>query len=260
MVDPHVVALAYRIEFPKDITYANPPAVCVENAEFEGALKDGIFVVRMRAHYPDVQSAKAVVNPYLRGWEISSGLSNGGRPILKFCFTNAEVIDRAPVEHQSTQMHADILLEAVTLTATCDAHLTKANYPEPPKDFVMSPLLETLWNRYERYCQGRETLYGMAYFCFTAIVYDEPDGAVKKAASKYNIDRAVLGAITNFSSNLGGTSEGRKKQEGKDLVDATPAEYTWLQAVVPAIIRQVGAVNAGVLPARLTMAMLPALQ
>lgn len=42
--------------------------------------------------------------------------------------------------------------------------VTLHKYPDPPKLFILTPDVETLWHRYEGYLQGKEPLSSMAYF------------------------------------------------------------------------------------------------
>ncbi len=57
----------------------------------------GIVTFQLKEHYPTEESARQVVEPYLRAWEISRALK-AGNPELAFQFEAAEVIDRGAAE------------------------------------------------------------------------------------------------------------------------------------------------------------------
>ena len=73
MRDPHVVALRYHIEHSEELTSGdNPPPIERETAAFRMRLADGVATFQMKEHHSSEDSARQVVDEYLRPWEISA--------------------------------------------------------------------------------------------------------------------------------------------------------------------------------------------
>jgi hypothetical protein len=253
MKDPHIKTLCYRAEAAEGITFDAPPPVTVTESEFEGVLDSGKFIARMLQHFPTEAEARASVDPFLRAWEISHGI-NGGRAELHFVFDHSEIIDRAPL--LPGEFRLNTTLAPLTLTGhAVTVRLKRKAYPAPPQRFVASDAVELTWSRYQRYKNGEEPLYSMAFACMTVIGAGARGGGRRDAASRYNIDLDVLNKLGDLSSDRGTPQEARKITP--NLQRATSDEIAWLEAVVPALIRQVGIVEGGGSPAQLTMSDLP---
>lgn len=135
-------------------------------------------------------------------------------------------------------------------------HLTRSVYPAPPTGFKASPNVRTLWDRYQHYREGRESLPGMAYFCLTLLetmAGRQPEDAAKKrkisnarkkAAEKYHIDENVLAKLGDLSSARGDARTARKATAMAR--SHTPAEVAWTESAIRAIIHRVGKVDARV--------------
>jgi hypothetical protein len=74
MIDPHVVSLRYKAISGANVEFANPPAIEVGQEQFLGELRAGAFVARMGDHFATIAEARAVVDPFLEAWSITSGL------------------------------------------------------------------------------------------------------------------------------------------------------------------------------------------
>lgn len=255
MKDPHVKTLCYRAEAAEGITFKAPPPVIVAESEFEGVLDSGKFTARMLEHFPTEVEARASVDAFLRAWEISHGV-NSGRAELHFVFDHSEITDRAPLLPGEMRMNAT--LGQLTMTGhAVTMRLGRKVYPAPPQRFVASDAVELMWMRHQRYKNGGEPLYSMAYACMTVIGAGARGGSRMGAASKYNIGLDVLNKLGDLSSDRGTPQEARKITP--NLQQATPDEIAWLEAVVLALIRQVGEVEGGAYPAQLTMSALPSI-
>jgi hypothetical protein len=255
MEDPHVVALYYQVKTEEGFSYEKPAPVSISQPAFDGELTEGRFVARMRQHFPTEEEAKVQVDPYLRAWEVSAALRRG-RPEMHFVFDHADVIERAPAQPGDVNLYFRGAMEAFRLSASASAHVTSPKYPQPPTDFKVSPLVETLWRRYERYVSGREPLFAMAFFCLTAI--QEAAGSRRDAATKFSLDFEVLSKMGELSSSLGNELEARKITN-KVPRQATGSERVWIETTIRKIIEHVGAFEAGAPIKNLTLADLPAI-
>jgi hypothetical protein len=243
MRDPHVEALRYRLELTtKDVTFDNPPPVKWETDAFRTHLADGVLNVEMKKHFASLDAARAVVEDFFRAWEIDAALSYGRR-YIRFIFENAQLIDRDPPPPGTPQV-----VQVSTVSMKVHAFLTgiavtQQQYPEPPRRFRTSPDVETLWQRYEGYLEGREPLLAMANACLT--LFEAGAGGRRiEAVRKYNISRRVLRKLGNLASKRGDEKTARKFRSGSTPSPLTPAEITWVEAVVKAIIRRVGEYNS----------------
>ena len=166
MVDPHVVALQYRMDTGEILRFDNPPPVEDETEEFHMRLADGIATFQMKNHYPSEESARAPVDEYLQAWTITAALEHG-RSAFQFTFDSAEIIDRSPVELRpgDAVAHTGSAQIVSTSALRVSALVTHKEYPQPPSNFRASWEVDALWYRYEQYKQGREPLTSVSYFC-----------------------------------------------------------------------------------------------
>lgn len=256
MNDPHVESLQYHIETDGSCSYESPPPVEYEKDGFRARLEEGVLTVTMKEHHASAASARKAVAEFLRSWEIQAALSVG-RGCLRFEHDSAKVVDRHPSPGTNT-----LVLEPLVCKVSVGAvtlHIGRSSYPEPPKDFVASPLVETMWHRFEMFLDGREPLASMAYFCLSTIQADA--GGRNKAAAKYHVDRGVLDKLGQLTSEVGDSSTARKIDSSSTLRPHTPQETEWMKCAVQTIIRRVGEVEASPTASRprLTMSDLPRL-
>ena len=111
----------------------------------------------------------------------------------------------------------------------------------------LTPDVQTLYDRYKGYCQDRELLAGMAYFCLTVLensVAQQPQKAStnrktstkrKKAAEKYGIELEVLTKIGFLSSEKGGQQARKASGTNNNL---TAQDRRFLEEAIKAIIRR----------------------
>jgi hypothetical protein len=253
MEDPHIGALYYQVKPEEGISYENPAPVSVSEPAFDGELAGGRFIARMRQHFPTEEEARVQVDSYLRAWEVSAALRRG-RAEVHFVFDHADVIERAPAQPGVVRMFCQGGRATVTMSDSVSAHITSPRYPQPPITFKVSPLVETLWRRYERYVSGREPLFAMAYFCLTAI--EKAAGDRRAAATKFSLDLKVLSKMGELSSSRGDELEARKMTSGAPR-QATVSERAWIETTIRKIIEHIGASEAGAPIKTLTLADLP---
>jgi hypothetical protein len=242
MEDPHVVALYYQVKPEEGISYENPAPVSVVQPAFDGELAGERFIARMRQHFPTEEEARVQVDSYLRAWEVSAALRRG-RAELHFVFDHANVIERAPAPPGVARVFCQGVRATSTMVGSVSVHITSRRYPQPPTAFKVSPLVETLWRRYERYVSGREPLFAMAYFCLTAI--EKAAGGRRAAATKFSLDLKVLSKIGELSSSRGDELEARKMTSVAPR-KATGCERAWIESTITKVIEHIGASEAGV--------------
>jgi hypothetical protein len=251
MRDPHVVALHYKIEHAEYVDYAKAAPFEGEADAFKIHIDQDQATFEMMTHFATAEEARAVVNPFIRCWELHVGLEFQPDE-LKFRFDRPEIIDR---DRAPGQIHEASL--TMTATARIDAQLTRKRerYPAPPNHFVVSPAVEAMYARYALYRDDRELLPSMAYFCYTVVL--KAAGNEKKAAEKYSISGKVLKSLRILSSRKGGPLARKADAIGAPL---SPSEEKWLEEAVKTIIRraaETAAEKSGL--QKITMAGLPKL-
>jgi hypothetical protein len=190
----------------------------------------------MKQHFASIQDARNAVEPYLRSWEIASGLTIG-REELQFKYDSAHVMDRNPPTGNMNSATLNVTLDGVSLVAIGVVHpLKRTNYPNPPTRFQTNPNVETMWHRYQEYVAGREPLQAMAYFCLTVMEH-YAGGGKAGFCSKYQVDRTVRDTLGDLTSDRGTPTEARKMTGGAPITDK---ERAWIDAAVKAFIRRMG--------------------
>jgi len=261
MRDPHVESLRYRLKTSATTTYENPPAVKFIRDEFECHLNDGVLKCRMREHFPTVEEAQRVVEDFLHSWEIKTALELR-RGAMKFQFEDSHVIDRNPPPPGSSEFNYVSTSGGLKFTGSVTSihSITLREYPDPPIDFTVTPDVETLWQRYNNYLDGKEQLPSMANFCLT-LVENKADGKGKKgkrefAANLFKIDKSILNML-GYLSTKGDTMTARKFPKEGDLIPLSGKEIKWIKAAVKILIRRMGELTNIQSAQLITMADLP---
>jgi len=105
--------------------------------------------------------------------------------------------------------------------------------------------VETLWQRYNNYLDGKEPLPSMANFCLT-LVENKADGKGKKgkrefAANLFLIDKTILIMLGNLTANRGDPMTARKvPDKGRSMTALSEKEKKWIEAAVKILIRRMG--------------------
>jgi hypothetical protein len=256
VTDPHVKTLSYTLVTREGVTYqAGAPPIERDLDPFSIRLEGGELTVTMHDHYADTAAAQAAVEPYLRAWRAAATLQTT-RWEFEFKYARAEVIDRSPdPANRKTVVAVGAALTARG-TLSAEGEVERASYPAPPDGFALDPDTETLWNRWQGYVEGRESLQTMAYFCLTVLeLHDGRQGA----AARYGVSSKVLSNLARLASETGDLATARKVTPRlRKLADS---ERVWLEAAVKALVRKAGEVAAanGAKLDRLTMSDLPRL-
>ncbi|MGO9600985.1 MAG: hypothetical protein ACLP7Q_23635 [Isosphaeraceae bacterium] len=242
MRDPHVERLFYRLQPAQTVTYENPPPVHCETYAFRAKLDQGVLTVEMKEHHPTEQSARARTGEWLQAWEIDSELRYGSG-YVRFGFERSDVIDRDPPPPTGDQTIQVTALESAGCLGLATVHVTREDYPSPPNAFKASDDVRTMWNRYQRYKQGKELLLSMANFCLSVFEDStrEKNGARKAAARRYNVDMKILGEIGELAAKRGSERDARKsKGAGEEWKPLSPTEVNWIEGAVKLLIRRKG--------------------
>ena len=256
MRDPHVECIHYEVGTGPGISFGNPPPLTFNNHLGRFDVRDGRLAVNPTDHYEDAGQARAVIDPFLRSWEIQADLdSNPGA--LRFKFLHADVIDRQPAPPG-----AGVVLEAqageyLVVGESASLHITQHSYPAPPTALRTTSDVEFAYNRWRGFRAGREPLQAMAYAVLTQI--QAAAGDRKRAAQTFRISRKVLDTVGDLSSTRGDPANVRKVTPGSALQPLSGAESTWLDQAVRSLIRRLGEHASGALLPELTMDDLPPL-
>lgn len=234
---PHVARLRYRLETADEMSgFADPPPVERQTEAFYMRLDDNVVWFSMREHHETEASARERVEPYLRSWEISAALDYGGRPEVRFVFEQAEILDLDPPPPGSPQTVQLSSVMGATSAMSATLRVDRGSYPNPPDNFALSEDVEVLWSLYDSYRQGRDRLLPMAYSCLNRLIYRA--GSLEQAANQYHVSQRVLRTLSELTSTLGVGAEARKLGKGSKNRAPTPAEKTWIEAVVRVLIRR----------------------
>ena len=237
MRDPHVSALVYTLETDETVVFENPPPLGGEEDKFRWRVADGALRVELKEHHASEQSAQDRVEPFIRAWELWETLRSSRRRIW-FDFEKAEIVDRDPPPPGEPQIIEVGPIERAFRVIAPTISTPHLLYPSPPGRFMVSPDVETMWNRYEGYRAGREPLASMAYLCFT--VLRASAGGNKETAKQYGIDLPVLKKLVSLTTEIGDPQTARKVPKGGFRRPHTEIEKKWIESVVRALIRRVG--------------------
>lgn len=239
MNDPHVNALHYRVVLREDVDYDNAATLSETTEDFEFSFDGKTAVFKMKEHYSTDNEAKAVVEKYLRAWDILIGLEQDPED-FKLVFDHADIIDRSPDtnDRNALNLQAHVLSAHVVISDHVYVNVSRCKYPSFPMNFSASPDAETMYLRYKAYRQNREILTSMAYMSLT--VLEASAGGRKEASSKYNIKYAVLDTLGKLTSNKGNSAEARKFPKDGIYEPLRNKEKDWIFLVIKALIRRVG--------------------
>jgi hypothetical protein len=252
MNDPHVQALHYRIKHADSVDFDKAPPLEHEEPGFSVRIEKGQANVVTKDHYATSESARAVVEPFLRAWELSAALFSVVDK-FEFLFEYGDVIDRSPTPGI---ISAKAMAYGVG-TMTADAHVGRARYPSPPIGLARDAHVDQMFDRYCMYCENRTTLGDAGNYCLTALEL-AAGGRRKRAAAHFAIALSVVNTLGMLTATKGG-KEARKAEAAAS--DYTSAERAWIQEALKAIIRRAAEVasNSTVAHKQITMADLPQL-
>ena len=229
MNDPHVVALFYQIGHGQSVDYREVKPSDHEEKGFRLKIADEQVCFEFKTHYATEDAARKAVEDYIREWEFDACLE-GGPDSFTLNFRRAHIEDRKPPPPvpgvQSLSMHARAGSPTVTIG---ELTVVKTHYPAPPSGVrvTITPAVQTMYDRYMGYCQRREPLASMAYFCWSMIK--------GSPIAKTDLSNNVGKKIGSLSSEKGGRQA--RKASGKDT-DLTAGEERFLEQAIKEVIRR----------------------
>lgn len=250
MVDPHVLALTYRIEHSRSIAYRNPPPLSREEPQFRLEATQGLVHFEFKQHFATEREARDAVSSYIESWQMSAELARGPGS-FRLVFKDAEVVDRQPPSHDASLRMS---VRAGKPRVSVRMQAVNRHYPKPPDECdFQHPDVKAMHVRYIGYRQNEEPLASMAYFCLTVLEHGvQPPRRRETAASRWRIDKAVLDRVAELSSTRGGNAARKANGIGKPL---TSEESRFLHQAIKSIIGHVArmACSTGSTPKRLTL-------
>ena len=228
MNDPHVVALFYQIGHGQSVDYREVKPSDHEEKGFRLKIADEQVCFEFKTHYATKDAARKAVEDYIREWEFNACLE-GGPDSFTLNFRRAHIEDRKPPLPVPGVKSISMHVRAGSPTVTIGATVVKTHYPAPPSGVrvTITPDVQTMYDRYMGYCQRREPLTSMAYFCWSMIK--------GSPIAKTDLSNNVGTKIKRLSSEKGGRQA--RKADGKDT-DLTATEQRFLEQAIKAVIRR----------------------
>lgn len=250
MNDPHVDALHYRIAHNENVSYQRAAPLEHRTDLFTIRIESGTAQVWLVEHYATADEARAVVDPFLRTWEMHVALQFSPGE-LRFVFERADIVDRKPTPGGISAEPARYTITGFAPTVT----IGRSKYPDPPINLDRGADVDLMFERYVRYRNGGTTLPDAANYCLTVL---KAVGGRRGAAQRFAISEPVLHKLSGLAANKGGP-EARKYHGSTE--DFSPAEREWLDKALRAIIRRAAEVAFDPCAPRpqITMADLPEL-
>jgi hypothetical protein len=234
MRDPHVVALHYRIETGSDFALDGLPPSELQTGSFTLYLSGNHLRAEITDNPATVAAAYREVERYLRAWEIRTN-SQHRAGAIRFHLEKVDAAEGAPEADFYDALKAIRAPRGRVTLMVRGGPIRK--YPDPPGRFVVTPDVDSMWERDERYKAGRELLTNVAWWCLTTI--EQSSGGRSRAVAKYSISDNVLETLTRLA-HVGDEHTARKRFANQVLRDHTHAEAAWMDAVIKRIIQRVG--------------------
>ncbi len=242
MNDPHVVALIYSVRHSETVDYSRTPPFEFKAGAFEGTIADNKVRFEMTEHFDSERAARDAVEPFIGRWEFHAYLQYGP-DYLSLEFEDSEMVDRRPTQGVHTLSVRSCL---GPVTATVRLTTAPKSYPSlPASDLVVDhPDVQTLFQRYRGFREGREPLGSFANFCLTVLEHSvgRTKGRRPKASAKYDVAETVLDRIAMLCDGKGG-DEARK---GKGVSEPfTAADKRFLESAARKLVYRVAEHHGG---------------
>jgi hypothetical protein len=234
--DPHVDQLTYRLVLrePK-AAWSAPPPVEAHQPDFIVRLENALARVEMLSHAATPEGARALVEPFLRAWQMKAAFS--GRR-MQFEFESASVIDRNPPSEEIALAFSDHLTMSMTFASSIEEQLDVGTYPAPPQPMVLTADVETLLARHTVFVEGREPLTAWANFTLSYIEH-RLAASRRDAARKFNVSFSVLNEIGRLASTVGDVRTARTIHREWENRPHTAAENEFLLVATRRLIERV---------------------
>jgi len=214
---------------------ALPPAPFLIG-EFEASLQNGIWVFQPRTDFYSEESARAALEPLLRGWEIEWDLVRNLRFSLEF---DGCIFEQPPrVEGEPFALSGKFTAQ-VAMGASFTVAL--GQYPPPPSlNLHNGPLAAQLRARWHEIEDGRNTLLAGAYWFLTT--FETEFGGRPAAATSLQVDLDILRKLGELTARNDPTHGRKNKGPIEPLSDD---EIAWVRDVVKTLTRRTVEVRSG---------------
>jgi hypothetical protein len=239
MNDPHVRKLHYKVLIDDSTDYNNVPPINEETESFRMFMDGKTATFEMKIHFSTEQEAKALLEDYLKRWEVLIGIEHDPEEI-RFRFARADIIDRMPSsqENHTVNLHSAVH-DIIRPSDAALLNVARGKYPSLPNRFALSPDVETMYVRYKAYRENREPITTTAYMCLT-VLENSAGGRRRQVAVQYNIQKEMLEKLGELCSTKGDVREARKAPKKGEYISLTQKERDWIQAVIKTLIRRGG--------------------
>ena len=239
-IDPHVMALHYRVASNDAVIYKKTPRRVQQLESFDVVVEDGAVTIELHEHHTDETSARAAVRYYLEEWEFQADLTIGvGNFRLEF--VRAEIVDRDPLPGDQ-HVPSWVTLASMRLPR----FPVQVCHPSLPREVTVNfedALFAAMRQRYVMYSRDPDTLTAVAYSCLSCLEKTVPAGQrIQAVAELYGIPFHDIDRVGQLAANKGGR-EGSRKAEAMEN-DLTEEETAFLADMVRLMIRRRGELTA----------------
>jgi hypothetical protein len=239
MNDPHVNSLTYEVKAGTGAVFHATSPIKRATPDFDLVVKDGKAIFSFKEHFASEGAARQVAEAFIQAWQLWDGLERSPGELC-FIFQGADVVDLAPEVSVPRPAIVEASATSMAVSWTTAVPTVSRDYPPPPYGFIASEDVMVLYFQYEALLAGRMPLGTVAYFAHSLL---EDRGGGRRGASKmHEIHLDVLRKIGELTSTKGGKEA--RKAEGRRQSFSEP-EKRWLTAVIRALIKRVGEVDAG---------------
>jgi len=217
MSDCPVEKLHYRVIAESTVSYDEAAPLYEETEHFKMSLDSQQATFEMKALYPQ-SKARAIVEHYLNCWSVLMGL------------------EQQPEQLRVEFVSADTRVPEPATEADAVTPLVHKKFPPLPKNFALSPDVETMYLRYKAYQQQQESLTSMAYICLA--VFELSAGGRRQAARRYRVSKSVLKTLSVLCTPISERVDVIKKHV--EFIPLSPQEKKWMVVTIKKLIKRVG--------------------
>ncbi len=220
--------LHYELLHGPGVDYSRVKPKDVDLEEFSARIRDKHVTFVMKRECETEQAARDVVDGYIQAWQYQAVIQIG-TDALTLRFEYAEETDSPRIR--------PCFFRFTTPMAT--GTVFPAQYPDLPS-WPLSGDAKSMADRYIGYCEGKEPLPSMTYFCLTVLESQVRSTTHRrtKAARRFDIAETVLDRVGELSSTMGG-KDARKASENRALSEQ---EKQFLEQAVRTMIHRVAQV------------------
>ncbi len=228
--------LIYTIVADKE-GYKNAKKLEFSLPGFKFSLDNFIMEVELNKQYATEEEAREEVDSILKTWESYIDL-NYDRNEMKFKYNYAEMIEMEEENDETKRIISVSSTAMVTMAVELKIITPRDQYLAPPSNFILSPDVCSLLQRFNNSLEGKEPLLSMVYYCKTLV--ENKGGGTRQASQIFKINGEIFKKIGELSSIRGDFNEARKINGNSRLSNLQPNERQWLIAALKKIIIRIG--------------------